>query len=199
MRRRSKHTRQAWLLVLCLSVGLIGGINEGASIEDTKVGTAQTEMHFLREAPSDYRHVFSSRQADTTPAALLGVRLDARLVPLATPTLPDVPLAAPIPPAEALPVVSRQLPSSVEAIIAARFNESPYGADYWIAVARCESSLRPSAIGHGETYIGLFQVWLNHGYGYAWLLDPYNNTLAAWELSHEGTYTGAWPYCQWVR
>ncbi len=117
---------------------------------------------------------------------------------LATPdALPDVPLAAPIPPAEALPVVSRQLPSSIEAIIAARFNESPYGADYWIAVAHCESSLRPSAIGHGETYIGLFQVWLNHGYGYAWLLDPYNNTLAAWELSREGTVTSPWPYCRY--
>ncbi len=73
----------------------------------------------------------------------------------------------------------------------------PQGCDYWIAVARCESGLRPSVYSSGGQYVGLFQVWTGHGYGEIWLLDPANNTLAAWELSHEGTYTGAWPWCQW--
>ena len=72
----------------------------------------------------------------------------------------------------------------------------PQGCEYWIAVAWCESSLRPSAIGYIGTYVGLFQVWTGHGYGFNWLLDLYNNTLAAWELSNGGTYTGAWPVCQ---
>jgi len=72
----------------------------------------------------------------------------------------------------------------------------PQGCNYWIAVAWCESSLRPSAIGYLGAYVGLFQVWTGHGYGFNWLLDLYNNTLAAWELSNGGTYTGAWPVCQ---
>ena len=96
----------------------------------------------------------------------------------------------------ALPYVTA--PNSIEGIIATRFRDSPYGADYWIAVAMCESSLRPDAIGYGGVYVGLYQIWLGHGYGYDWLLDPYNNTLAAWGLSREGTVITPWPNCQWV-
>ncbi len=72
----------------------------------------------------------------------------------------------------------------------------PQGCDYWIAVAFCESSLSPNAIGYMGSYVGLFQVWLGHGYSGQWLLDPSNNVLATWELSHEGTRTNPWPYCQ---
>ena len=161
-----------------MAVGLIGG-NDGVYEVQRDGRSGLAEAAFRRDDDASLR--------------LYSEALD---VPTPTP-LSTVPLAAPAPPAEALPVVARQLPSSIEAIIAARFNESPYGADYWITVARCESSLRPSAIGYGGAYVGLFQVWLGHGYGYDWLLDPYNNTLAAWKLSHEGTYTGAWPWCQY--
>ena len=90
-----------------------------------------------------------------------------------------------------LPYVTQE-PNSIEGIICARFDD----CDYWIAVAVCESSLSPQAIGYAGAYVGLFQIWLGHGYGYDWLTDPYNNTLAAWELSKEGTVTTPWPYCQ---
>ncbi len=73
----------------------------------------------------------------------------------------------------------------------------PQGCAYWIRIALCESSLSSDAIGHMDSYVGLFQVWLGHGYGHTWLLDPSNNVLAAWELSHGGEYTGAWPWCQY--
>ena len=102
------------------------------------------------------------------------------------------PTPEPLPPAEALPYVEQ----SHEAQIICSF-DWPQGCAYWIALAYCESTLEPYAVGYAGRYIGLFQVWVNHGFGYDWLLDPYNNTLAAWRLSDEGTYTGAWPYCQW--
>ena len=93
----------------------------------------------------------------------------------------------------------RQTPSvgraGVERIICAR--PWPQGCNYWIAIARCESALSPSAIGYRGAYVGLFQVWAGHDYGHSWLLDPSNNVQAAWELSDEGKYTGAWPHCQW--
>jgi hypothetical protein len=73
----------------------------------------------------------------------------------------------------------------------------PQGCDYWIAIAFCESSLRPSALGFGGYYVGLFQVWTGHGYEYDRLLEPLYNTQAAWELSYEGIYTRPWPRCQW--
>ena len=75
----------------------------------------------------------------------------------------------------------------------------PQGCDYWIGIARCESTLGqdPWAYDDRNPYIGLFQVDEAHGYGREWLKDDANNTLAAWELSHEGTRTSPWPYCQW--
>ena len=73
----------------------------------------------------------------------------------------------------------------------------PQGCDYWIAVAFCESSLNPLVIGHGGGFVGLYQIWLGHGYGYDWLLDPANSALAAWELSDGGTNTAPWPICRW--
>jgi len=74
----------------------------------------------------------------------------------------------------------------------------PQGCDYWIGIARCESTLGqdPWAYDDRNPYIGLFQVDEAHGYGREWLKDDANNTLAAWELSHEGTRTSPWPYCQ---
>jgi len=99
------------------------------------------------------------------------------------------------PPAEALSVVEPAAPNSIEGIICSF--DWPQGCDYWIAVASCESSLYARALGFRSEYVGLLQIWTGHGYAYEWLLDPYNNTLAAWELSREGTYTAPWPYCRW--
>lgn len=120
--------------------------------------------------------------------------LDARLVtPTPTPEV-DERLAS-LPEVTNLPYIEPANPDSIEGIICS-FNW-PQGCAYWIRLATCESSLRPSSIGYSGRYIGLFQVWTGHGYGFNWLLDPYNNTLAAWELSNGGTYTGAWQVCQW--
>ncbi len=113
-------------------------------------------------------------------------QVDARLVPLATPT----PLS-PLPEPAALPYVELDIEGIICSFV------WPQGCGFWLALAVCESTLRPSVLGHGGNYVGLFQVWLGHGYGYDWLLDPYNNTLAAWELSREGTVTSPWPYCRY--
>ena len=75
----------------------------------------------------------------------------------------------------------------------------PQGCDYWLEVVQCESTLGedPNAYTDWNPYVGLFQIWIGHGYDREWLKDDTNNTQAAWEVSHEGRYTGAWPYCQW--
>jgi hypothetical protein len=75
----------------------------------------------------------------------------------------------------------------------------PQGCDYWIGIARCESTLGqdPNAYADWNPYVGLFQIWIGHNYERGWLEDDANNVLAAWELSHEGTRTSPWPYCQW--
>ncbi len=75
----------------------------------------------------------------------------------------------------------------------------PQGCDYWIEVARCESTLGqdPNAYADWNPYVGLFQIWVGHNYGREWLKGDANNVLAAWELSHEGTRTSPWPWCQW--
>ncbi len=151
---------------------------------------------------------------------------DARLVPLATPTVPVPEVAETettihgqevvgLPevheagnrtlgewgadesaslPRPILPYVTQE-PNSIEAIICSF--DWPQGCGFWIALAVCESTLRTSILGYGGNYVGLFQVWLGHGYGSEWLQDPYNNTLAAWELSYGGWYTGPWPHCQY--
>ena len=75
----------------------------------------------------------------------------------------------------------------------------PQGCNYWTGIARCESTLGqdPSAYADSNPYVGLLQIWVGHGYGREWLKVDANNVLAAWELSHEGTRTSLWPYCQW--
>ncbi|KKL09189.1 hypothetical protein LCGC14_2568360 [marine sediment metagenome] len=75
----------------------------------------------------------------------------------------------------------------------------PQGCAYWTGIARCESTLGqdPSAYADSNPYVGLLQIWVGHGYGREWLKVDANNVLAAWELSHEGTRTSLWPYCQW--
>ena len=92
--------------------------------------------------------------------------------------------------------VERRSLSRVEGIICAY--PWPQGCEYWIGVAWCESTLGQNLSAYSSlTYTGLFQIWSCHGYGWEWLQDDANNTLAAWELSDGGKYTGAWPYCQW--
>ncbi len=74
----------------------------------------------------------------------------------------------------------------------------PQGCDYWVGIAWCESTLGqdPNAYADWNPYVGLFQIWMGHNYERRWLEDDTNNVLAAWELSHEGTRTSPWPYCQ---
>ncbi|KKN47183.1 hypothetical protein LCGC14_0665240 [marine sediment metagenome] len=74
----------------------------------------------------------------------------------------------------------------------------PQGCAYWTGIARCESTLGQdsSAYADWNPYVGLLQIWVGHGYGREWLKVDTNNVLAAWELSHEGTRTSPWPYCQ---
>ncbi len=93
--------------------------------------------------------------------------------------------------------LSSRVAESTEALICAY--PWPQGCDYWIGMARCESTLGqdPNAYADWNPYVGLFQIWEEHGYGREWLKDDANNTLAAWELSHEGTRTNPWPVCQW--
>lgn len=160
--------------------GLIGGQNgEGESIERV----ALRSLYAARATVEEQRYSLSSLRAASE-------EVDAQLAtptPLRGTVAPRV--RAPI---NELPYVERAASNSIEGIICS----FDWDCDYWIAVARCESSLRPSAVGLGAQYVGVFQVWLGHGYEAAWLLDPYNNTLAAWELSDGGTNTAPWPYCR---
>ncbi len=80
----------------------------------------------------------------------------------------------------------------------------PQGCDYWIAVFACESSLDPTKDTNWP-YIGLGQidVELHHdlilSMGYTiedmHLAEP--NLAVSWRLSHDGTRTSPWPWCQW--
>jgi hypothetical protein len=86
-------------------------------------------------------------------------------------------------PTEAPPAPPAREPDSVEAIIADVFGPQARAA---VAVARCESSLRPGAISAGRGNWGLFQINRVHkdlvaSLGYEWedLLDARVNTLVA--------------------
>ena len=139
-------------------------------------------------------------------AEIRAEEVDARLVaptPPAAPTgEPDSPLGSPLEGGanqgfaslETLPYVEQVSPGLVAIICSFDWLQ---GCDYWVAVASCESSLRPHAIGYSGQFVGLFQVWTDHGYGDTWLLDPSNNTLAAWELSDGGLNTTPWPVCKY--
>lgn len=85
-----------------------------------------------------------------------------------------------------------------EADVAALICAYPWDCAYWVGIAWCESTLgqNPAAYADWNPYVGIFQIWIAHGYGREWLKDDANNTLAAWELSRGGTYTGAWPNCR---
>ncbi len=179
----SKHTEASTIgpgkwLILYMTVGLVVGLVIGG------------HDGLQRQAPvARSGNASVSGQASSEVGLHLwrvqddGRGIDARLVPLATPTPgPDVPRATPP-------------DTTIEAIICTY--PWPQGCEYWIRLGLCESSLSPHAIGYAGRYVGVFQVWLGHGYGYDWLLDPANNTLAAWELSYGGWYTGPWPVCQY--
>jgi len=153
--------------------GLIGGQNANT------VGTIQSPTSVVAEG------------SGTDSWQLL-----PRLVPGASRVDESPPSVLPnLPPVTTLPTVEPAAPNSIEGIICTRFGSANCG--YWIQVGMCESSLNPYAVGYGGVFVGLFQVWTAHGYGYDWLLDPYNNTLAAWELSDGGKNTASWPYCRW--
>ncbi len=170
---------------------MIGGMNGYSdSVRDAR-GREDGELggysHVpIRAASGEKAGEVLERSGAVSPYRVLA---DARLVPLAAlPLLVQEPAAI-----ETLPYVTA--PNSIEGIICSF--EWPQGCQYWIGVALCESSLRPTARGYGGWYVGLFQVWLGHSYASDWLTDPYNNTLAAWELSKEGTVTSPWPVCRY--
>lgn len=76
----------------------------------------------------------------------------------------------------------------------------PQGCSYWLGVAFCESSYRERVVVRAWPdgyYVGWFQIWTGHGYTIEYLQDGANNVQAAWELSGQGRYAGAWPACQW--
>jgi hypothetical protein len=80
----------------------------------------------------------------------------------------------------------------------------PQGCEYWIAIFFCEATLDPTKDTNWP-YVGLGQidVELHHdlilSMGYTvedmYLAAP--NLAVSWRLSHEGTRTSPWPWCQW--
>lgn len=65
-----------------------------------------------------------------------------------------------------------------------------------IKVARCESTLNAEAVNWAGPYIGLFQIWVGHGYSTSSLMDPIYNSEQAYLLYlRQGAQ--AWPYCQY--
>lgn len=183
---------------MCVGMGLaIGGSDDGMSVsarlskDENLLYTESRRTGWGDSVPPSSSH--QSNLQDPYGSVPAGRRvyspapsgLDAQL-PTPTPKV-DETLVAP-------PYIEPATPDNIEGIICSF--DWPQGCDYWIGMAMCESSLRPDAVGYGGWYVGLFQVWLGHSYSLDWLSDPSNNALAAWEISHEGTYTGAWPYCQ---
>ena len=84
------------------------------------------------------------------------------------------------------------VPPEVTTIIHAVFG--PQG-EKAVRVAFCESNLNPGAVGYGGSYLGLFQIWVGHGYDYWSLFDPTYNAWAAWDLSRGGADWTPWPTC----
>jgi len=170
-------------LVACLTAGLVTALILGQGEANDKGVEVQVwgtergaEIHLWR---------LSAEEA-----------LDVRLV---TPT-PKVDARLTAPPSAETPVIEgysdesiREATTDIRGIICSF--SWPQGCSYWIGLAMCESSLRPTAVGSGGWYVGLFQVWIGHNYPADWLSDSYNNTLAAWELSDGGRVTSPWPHC----
>lgn len=52
--------------------------------------------------------------------------------------------------------------------------------------------MNPSAVGGGGIYLGLFQIWIGHGFTN--LLDPATNIAAAYQI-YRSSGPGAWPVC----
>lgn len=128
--------------------------------------------------------------ADTTTATTSSSRPGGlSATPTPVPTDSNEARGAKVPPSSG---AHKTIPE-LEAIVCAY--DWPQGCGYWLAVAQCESSFNIRAVGYGGAYLGLFQIWTGHGYEN--LFDAAANTQAAWELSGEGRYTGAWPYCQY--
>lgn len=62
------------------------------------------------------------------------------------------------------------------------------------AVVSCESSWRPGVVNPAGPYVGLYQIWIGHGYTVEQLKDPVFNTSAAYKLwLRQGR--DAWPNC----
>ncbi|NOY56418.1 MAG: transglycosylase SLT domain-containing protein [Actinobacteria bacterium] len=109
------------------------------------------------------------------------------------------PVAATSPPARAASVETRKPLSSEEArsIIALFFK--PQDVDTAFAIAKCESSLDPTAVNGSSKASGLFQqlprYWTERATAAGWdgadIFDPYANTAVAAWLKY---YAGGWSH-----
>lgn len=99
--------------------------------------------------------------------------------------------SAPIPVAAEAPL----LPDTLAELLA----ESPWPESEWAtvaAIAGCESSHDPSAVGDGGLALGLMQIRVDYHPGKAArydLLDPSDNLEASWEVYVQAGYS-YWPW-----
>ena len=139
---------------------------------------------------------------DVAPVLDLWERgLDARLVP--PPVLPDVPLAAPAPPPEALPYVEPPSDTYTQFFEGYHAGAGQYPEERIAAMIQCESSWR---INPGGYHLGLAQfdpgTWATVSAitGYA---DPYNPfhqgfNVSVWASMISPGTTAGWPSCWWA-
>ena len=179
--KRQPRVSASWFLVACLVAGGVSGwlVGQGQGGDD---GEGESVERVTLRSLSASGHEMVRQRYSLPPLREAEEAVDE---PSPTP-LPPLPSPAALPVVEESPL--RETICSFD---------WPQGCDYWIAVAACESTLRPYAVSYGGTYIGLFQVWNAHRYDPGWLLDAYNNTLAAWELSGGGVNTWPWPNCRY--
>ncbi len=129
-----------------------------------------------------------------------GAGLDARLVP--APVLPDVQLAAPAPPPEALPYVEPPPPTSIEGLFFQGYREGGgvYPEERIAAMIQCESSWH---IDPGGYHLGLSQfdpgTWATVSAitGFADPYNPYHQgyNVAVWASMISPGTTAGWPSC----
>ena len=90
----------------------------------------------------------------------------------------------------------------VEDLICSVFEDSPYGCQFWVNLAACESTLRLD-VDTNWPYIGLLQIdaelhaglIAELGYSNEDVYSVLPNLRVGRELSHGGTYLGPWPEC----
>ena len=93
---------------------------------------------------------------------------------------------------------------SVSEEVCSVFGESPYGCQFWIDLATCESTLRPD-VDTNWPYVGLLQIDVilhagliaKLGYTREDIYKTLPNLWVGWSLSYGGTSLNPWPWCRW--